>query len=121
MKAYVIFFMIFYSAYVSAGSLYTFDENPIKTTALNWIKAHYKEFKGVKLKHKYSITSIDKQRKLVVSVFFSYVDDNIHGLSYTCAKVDEYGSLLNVNKDIEATKHLGIELAPNVSVCWGKP
>jgi len=104
MKYSIIIIMLLLSAQTTAGNLYTFDESSVRKAALNWILSRHHKFTYTKLKHKYSISSINKNGKLIVSVLFSYTSNSYNNLSYVCASIDENGVLVNLVDNIESHK-----------------
>lgn len=113
MKIILILISLITSLNASSGSLYSFDINSVKTTALNWLTKIYPELDENNLKYKYTIANIEKEsEKLLVTVFFSYPANSKHGTLYVCAKIDEYGLLRNYDKDIEAYKSANLFIGP---------
>lgn len=117
----LIVILSLFSCGTFAGTLYTFDKNTVLFSAINHIYLRYSDLAKLELKPRYVEPALDKSGKLVVTVTLSYPADNEFGLLYVCAKIDENGTLVNIQRDISARKGVASILLPETPGCWGKP
>ena len=121
MNRILVLILSLFSNSALSGSLYSFDNNVVIINALNHIHSRYSSLAKVELVPLPLRSSINRTGQLEVTTFFSYKADNEFGLLYTCVKVDENGTLLNLGRDILARKGIGNFPLPSKSGCWGKP
>ena len=121
MSRILIIILIIFSCPSFAGSLYTFDKNTVLLNALNHIYLRYSDLAKLELKPRSVQPALDKAGKLVVTATLSYPANNEFGLLYVCAKVDENGKLVNIQRDVSARKGPANILIPETPGCWGKP
>jgi hypothetical protein len=107
----------------NSGSLFSFDRHDVLLSALSQIEKHYPELakKGLKPRPYPLKPELNKEKKLVVSATFSYEDLNEFGLLFVCAKVDENGELIDIQRDIKAKIGFFNSPVPATHGCWGKP
>ncbi|MCY0967124.1 hypothetical protein [Parathalassolituus penaei] len=113
--------IILFSCSTFAGSLYSFDKNTVLLNALDHIYLRYSDLAKLELKPQSVQPSLDKAGKLVVTVTLSYPANNEFGLLYVCAKVNENGKLVNIQRDVSARNGPANFLMPETPGCWGKP
>lgn len=117
----VIFFLaLACSSFVNAGSLYTFDKNSTMIAILSHIQLSYPDLAKLGLTPKPLQPSFE-EGKLVVSATFGYPAQNELGVLYACAKVNENGELINIQRDIPPVEGIANFPRPESFGCWGKP
>jgi len=120
MRVILTVFMVFLPMFSHAGSLFEFDKNLVQINGLNWIQSRYGELTKKELKQETMQVRLNRKGDLEANVFFSYKAENANGILFVCARVDENGKLLNIQKNIEARKPFNLGYVPNSPGCWGK-
>ncbi|WP_299599703.1 hypothetical protein [uncultured Microbulbifer sp.] len=117
----ILIFLNTFSCSVFSGTLYSFDEAKVRERALQHIHRKYSEFVDIELTSKPLQPVFDKKGHMFVSAIFSYKATNELGVLYVCAKVDENGELVNIEKEIPGRRSLKNFVLPKYPGCWGKP
>ena len=123
MKIKMFLTLLILSCCANSGSLFSFDRHNVLSSALNHIQKHYPELarKGLKPRPYPLKPEFNKEKHLVVTATFSYKDSNEFGLLFVCAKIDENGELVDIQRDIKAKKGYFDLPVPVTNGCWGKP
>lgn len=104
MKSITIAILFFSAFKASAGSLYSFEYNDVLLSSLTQIQTHFLDLQEKELKPQYIKPSFTRDKKLLVTAFFSYKAENELGIAFACSKVDENGVLIGAEKDIQPKK-----------------